>query len=211
MSRSRCASRTTCPLLPCPQERSSAHRHDRALGGGQSVAQVVPGRVAHQLADMRRASVVGSQGRGAARSAVVISSSSVAAASAPACVNWSSLPGLFPSNVVCTRSLIVGVTEGREPDAGRGGEAVEEARTVLARDLFHSSGPGSSPSRKKRPGQPPSRASGPQTALHRAPPGPFEASAALAPAASAWRAVRRPSAAPRKRRAFPVADPASIN
>jgi hypothetical protein len=44
-----------------------------------------------------------SAGRGAARSAVVISSSSVAAASAPACVNWSSLPGLFPSNVVCTR------------------------------------------------------------------------------------------------------------
>jgi hypothetical protein len=45
---------------------------------------------------------------------------------------------------------------------------------------------------QKRPGQPPGRASGPQTALHRAPPGPFEASAALPPAASAWRAVRRP-------------------
>lgn len=45
---------------------------------------------------------------------------------------------------------------------------------------------------QKRPGQPPGRASGPQTALYRAPPGPFEASAALPPAASAWRAVRRP-------------------
>jgi hypothetical protein len=45
----------------------------------------------------------GSAGRGAERSTVAISSSSVAAASAPACVNWSSLPGLFASNVVCTR------------------------------------------------------------------------------------------------------------
>jgi hypothetical protein len=126
----------------------------------------------------------------------------------------------------------VGVTEGREPDAGRGGEAVEEARTVLARDLFHSSGPGQRVIRPEPsshqlggPGQRPAlvvtQPQSGQDSLRVAHLGRIQLCTGHRPAPSrpAPPCRRRPVPGARfadlrgtrKRRAFPVADPSSIN